>query len=440
MLHVTGGPGWGGRSVDEQRRLRSHGGTLLSLMTRVPIAVSAVPKAVSLAVRSTYLAFVGAGFAFATWASRIPQFRDQLELSSEQLGLLLLAIAFGSLISLPASGSIVHRFGAKRTVQVSSLLLAASLLAVGVGYRIGVVPVAVGLVALGLGNGAWDVAMNVHAATAERLLGRSIMSRFHAGFSIGTVAGALVGVAMVALHISVTVHFAAVAALLAATVPTGVQHFVAEDRAPVTRDPVPKDVAGSRAFARWREPRTLLIGLFVLAFAFTEGTGNDWISVSFIDGHHTADAIGTLGYASFLAAMTAGRWFGAPLLDKYGRVSMLRALTVVAVTGVLLYVFSPLVWLAFIGTVLWGIGASLGFPVGMSAAADDPEAAAGRVSAVASIGYGAFLAGPPLIGFLGEHTSVLHALTTVAAVLALASLIVGSLRPTDDTPVRSVSE
>ena len=130
---------------------------------------------------------------------------------------------------------------------------------------------------------------------------------------------------------------------------------------------------------RWREPRTLLVGLFVLAFAFSEGTGNDWISVALIDGYHAPAVVGTLGFAVFLAAMTAARWVGPGLLDRHGRVPVVRALALVAVIGLILFVFSPNIPLAFLGALLWEAGTSLGFPVGMSAAAADPAAAAGRI-------------------------------------------------------------
>ena len=105
----------------------------------------------------------------------------------------------------------------------------------------------------------------------------------------------------------------------------------------------------------------------------------------------------------------------------------------VGIAGLLLFVFSPSTALAFVGTLLWGVGASLGFPVGMSAGADDPAAAAGRVSVIASIGYCAFLAGPPLIGFLGDRVTVLKALTLVAVLLAVAALVAGALRPLSPT-------
>jgi fucose permease len=176
-----------------------------------------------------------------------------------------------------------------------------------------------------------------------------------------------------------------------------------------------------------------MIGVFVLAFAFTEGAGNDWIGVALIDGYHAPAAVGTLAFALFLAGMTIARWSGTGLLDRYGRVPVVRALAVLAVIGLLIFIFGHVTAIAFAGALLWGCGASLGFPVGMSAASDEPTAAAGRVSVVASIGYCAFLGGPPAIGFLGNRFTVLHALLAVALLLTLSVLLAGSLRPLQDT-------
>jgi fucose permease len=391
------------------------------------------PAQVRAATRATYAAFIGSGFAFASWASRIPQVRNQLHLSPAELGLVLLAIAAGSVVALPLSGPLIARFGSRRTVILTSLLLAAALAVAAVGSHVGVVLLVVGLFLMGVGNGAWDVAMNVQAAVVERLLGRAIMSRFHAGFSLGTVAGAGIGALMIALHVPVTAHLLGVAVLVGAAVPLSVRNFAPDVEDSPAQDSPDQDGApvtsGSSALRAWREPRTLLIGVFVLAFAFAEGAANDWISVASIDGHGTSAVVGTLGYAVFLVAMTAVRWAGPPLLERWGRVPMVRVLALLSVTGLLLFVFGPHPAVAFAGALLWGAGASLGFPVGMSAAADDPTRAAGRVSVVASIGYCAFLGGPPLIGVLGQSVGVLHALTVVAVLLALATAIAGALRP-----------
>jgi MFS family permease len=174
------------------------------------------------------------------------------------------------------------------------------------------------------------------------------------------------------------------------------------------------------AVAAWREPRTLLIGLFVLCAAFTEGTGNDWLGVAVIDGYHSSAVTGTLVFSVFLASMTTARWFGPGVIDRHGRVPVLRSSVALAFVGLVLVVVDANLPLAFLGTVLWGAGAALGFPVGMSAASDEARYAPGRVSVVASIGYTAFLAGPPAIGFLGDHVGVLHALSIAAGLLALA--------------------
>ena len=173
------------------------------------------------ATRATYLVFGAAGFAFASWAARIPQVRDRLDLDSSALGLVLLALAAGSVVSLPLSGSLIERFGSRRVVATMAVVLAAAMVGVALGYLVGVGPVVVALFVFGFANGAWDVGMNVQGAAVERGLGRSIMSRFHAGWSLGTVGGALVGAAMVALGVCVTAHLIGAAIAVALAVPIG---------------------------------------------------------------------------------------------------------------------------------------------------------------------------------------------------------------------------
>jgi predicted MFS family arabinose efflux permease len=401
-----------------------------------------IDASVRSAVLATYAVFIASGLAFASWASRIPQVRDRLHLDPSELGLVLLAMAAGSVIALPLSGVIIGDFGSRWTVRTTALLVAVAMAVISLGYLLGVVPVVIGLFLFGLGLGTWDVGMNVQGASAERRLGRAIMPRFHAGFSIGTVVGALIGAAMVALHVPVTAHLLGVAVVVGVGVPLAVRGFLPDDVEPdKAGDDAKPDArnSGRKALHAWREPRTLLIGLFVLAFAFAEGVGNDWISIALIDGYGTSATVGTLGFATFLAAMTAGRWFGPRSLDRFGRVIVIRVLTVICLVGLLLFVFGSYVIVAFAGAMLWGVGLALGFPVGMSAGADEPAMAAPRVSVIASIGYCAFLAGPPLIGFLGDHFTVLRAVVAVAALLAVAIMITGAIRPptgTSDSPTR----
>ena len=408
-------------------------------------AVLPTPADLRRVTAATYLVFIGSGFAFASWASRIPQLRDRLELQPAELGLLLLAVAAGSLIAFPLAGSVVGRWGSRRTVAGMAMLMAVALVVVAFGYESGVVPVAAGLFLLGFANGAWDVAMNVHGARVEGHAGRSIMPRFHAGFSVGTVAGAAVGTAVVALGVPVAAHLVTVALTVAVVVPRAAGRFLPDQ--PSAPDPTDTTrttgtsgtsddprAAPWTTWKAWTEWRTLRVGVFVLAFAFAEGTANNWIGVALIDGHDVSPAVGTLAFAVFLAAMTTGRWVGPVLLDRYGRVPVVRCLALLAVVGLALFVLGPSTPVAFLGAVLWGAGVSLGFPVGMSAGADDPQRAAARVSVIASIGYCSFLAGPPLIGFLGQEFGVLRALTIVALLLAVAALLAGAVAPPGQTP------
>jgi predicted MFS family arabinose efflux permease len=230
---------------------------------------------------------------------------------------------------------------------------------------------------------------------------------------------------MVVLGVPVTAHLLAVTVVVAVVVPVAARRFL-----PGTRAPAPGGrSARRRQLASWTEPRTLLIGLFVLCMALTEGTGNDWLSLAVIDGYHSAVVVGTLTFAVFLAAMTAGRWWGPRLIDRYGRVLVLRVCAVTALAGLLLIEFGEVLPVAMAGALLLGLGTSLGFPVGLSSAADDPAHAATRVSTTASLGYVAFLAGPPVVGFLGDHVGVLHSLWVAAAVLAAAFLLAGATAP-----------
>ena len=384
-------------------------------------------RALRRAVGGVFLVFIGSGFSFANWAARIPQIRAELELTPASLGLLLLGIAVGALLALPSAGLVVHALGAARTIVVMSLLAAAGLALAAVGLKVGVAPVLVGLVLFGFGSGAWDVAQNVEGAAVEQQLERSIMSRFHAAFSIGTVLGAVLGASMNALHVSVTVNLLIVAALMAVVMPAATRTFL-----PARGDEHAEANSDRHPLQAWTEPRTLLIGLFVLAMAFAEGTANDWIGVAAIDGYGATAAIASLAYGVFLASMTLGRWYGTRVLDRFGRVLVLRTSAAVALVGLLVVILGPNLATAMVGIVLWGLGTALGFPTGMSAAADQEQFAAGRVSVVATVGYVAFLAGPPLVGLLGNHVGVVKALTVTAGMLCVGLLVAGATRPLAD--------
>lgn len=368
------------------------------------------------------LAFALNGLALSSWLSRVPAVRDELALSTAQVGLLLLCLSLGAVLAIPLSGALVTRLGPARAVLAGSLVVGVSLAGLALALVVGSAPLAgVFLFTFGTGSSPWDVAMNVEGADVERRVGQPIMPRFHAGFSLGTVAGAGLGASSAALRIPVSAQLGVTAVLVVAVMAAEVRRFL-----PV--HPPAEDTGRVRARDAWRDRRTILVGLFVLAFALTEGVANDWLALALVDGHGASQSLGAVGFGVFVAAMTVGRLTGGWLLARYGRVPTLRAAAVVALAGLLLVVFGEQPLLVLIGAALWGVGASLGFPVGMSAAADDPARAASRVAVVASVGYTAFLAGPPLIGVAAQANGILRALLLVVVALMVAFVLAGSTR------------
>ena len=388
----------------------------------MPVQSRATRPTVLRARNAVAAVFAFNGFAMASWTARIPEARDALGIAPGQLGGLLLGISLGSLAAMPLAGALVRRFGATSTVSGAAVVNAFGLAGAGIAAAAGQYWLTgLGLVVFGLGIGVWDVAMNVEGAAVEHGLGRTIMPRFHAMFSFGTVVGAMVGAGAAAVGVPLWVHLIIAAIFAAASAASAAPGFLPAHS---------EQQSGSRPSMRaWIEPRTLVIGLMVLALALTEGTANDWLAVALVDGYDAPAWLGAVGFAVFLSAMTAGRTLGTGLLDRFGRQPVIWATMATALVGVLLVVFAPWLPLAVLGAAIWGLGASLGFPVGMSAAADDPERAAARVSVVSTIGYTAFLAGPPLLGYLGDHFGTLHSLLVVAVLLVPSAMAVPAAEP-----------
>ena len=395
-----------------------------------------VSPAVRNARNAVYIVFISFGFASASWAAQIPQVRSALHVSPGVLGLILLCSAIGPAVAIPLTGLAIHRFGEARVVAASGVITAAGLVIVALGYSRGIAPTAAGLFIYGVGGGSGDVAMNVQGTVVERALGRAILPKFHAGWSVGTVAGDGAGTIMVAWHVPVTADLLGVAVVAGLAIVVATRSFMtlAPESAPEA-SPGAVPAAVRSPLAAWTERRTLLIGLFVLCMTVIEGIGNNWLSLGVISGYHAAAVLGTATLAVFLAAMTAGRWFGPRVIDRHGRVRVLQAGAAIGLAGLLLVGFGGVLAAAVLGAALMGLGISLGFPVGMSAAADDPRYAAGRVSTASSLGYAAFLAGPPVIGALADQVGILHALA-LAAILLVAALFLSR----STAPIRATAE
>ncbi|HEX4443627.1 MAG TPA: MFS transporter [Galbitalea sp.] len=386
----------------------------------------AVPSEVRAWRNAVFVVFAACGVSAASMAARIPTISLALGLNTAQVGLLLFGIAVGSIAGLLAAGHVVSHFGSKRTIVVVYTLASVGLVlaAFGIGVAHSFVLSFVGLIVFGLAIATCDVAMNLSGAANERALGRSIMPVYHAFFSIGTIIGAALGTLAEALHLPLQWHITILEIVLVAAVLIAAPFLLPEaaDRARADGTVNPPSTWRSR-LAIWKEPATILIGLIVLGAAFTEGSANDWLSYAMVHGHGTTRATGALVYSIFVTAMTIGRLSGVRFLDRWGRVPVLRSAAILAGVGLILFIFVPVYWVEIVGVILWGLGASLGFPVGMSAAADDPQRAAARVSAVATIGYCAFLVGPPVLGFLGNQFGILHGLLLVLVLAALGGIV-----------------
>ncbi|MFF8092966.1 MFS transporter [Streptomyces sp. NPDC016675] len=368
-----------------------------------------------------FLFFFLPGIAMSSWITRTPDIRDQLEVSTAQMGLVLFGLSVGSMSGLLCSGRLVSRFGTRPVIGFGALLIPVSMLVIGAGATVPSPPlVAVGLCVFGIGMGAGEVALNVDGADVERTAGKAVLPLLHGGFSLGTVVGGLLG--MAATAVAFPVHWHLVAAALVATavlpyalagVPSGVGRRGARQTPDAERGSAPL----------WRDRRLLLIGAIILAMALAEGAANDWLPLLMVDGHGLDATVGSLVYVGFAAAMTVGRFSGEFFLERFGRGTVMRASAVSGALGLVLVIFSDNVVVASAAVLFWGLGASLGFPVAMSAAGDSGPDPTARVSLVATIGYTAFLVGPPGLGFLGDHYGLRPAMTLVLAFVVVAAFL-----------------
>jgi MFS family permease len=377
-----------------------------------------------------FVIFALSGISIASWVARLPAVRDQLGIDTAQVGLLIFAMSAGSVLGLIAAPPVMLRIGARAGMVAVLCLVALGLVGIGVGTGIGAIGlVAASLALFGFGNGAVDVMMNVEGAAAERAIGKTLMPLMHAFFSFGTVAGAGIGAIASALSIDVAVHLSVMAALIVGAafvairfVPQGAEATETAPAADAPKPPFRERLA--QAFSVWRDLRLLAIGVIMLGMAFAEGSANDWLAIAVVDGYDQSNTTGAIAFGVFTVSMTLGRIAGGPVLDRFGRVPVLRVSAALGVLGLVAFIFAPVPWVAFVGAAFWALGCSLGFPVGMSAAADtdDPKLSAARVSAVAIIGYVAFLVGPPVIGLLGHEFGILNALLVVLVLVVLAGL------------------
>ncbi|MEV4350552.1 MFS transporter [Actinoplanes sp. NPDC049596] len=366
------------------------------------------------------------GLGISSWVTRTPDIRDLLGATTGEMGLVLFGLSAGSMAGILGSGALVRRFGTRPIVTIGVLATTLSTPIIGLGAATAQsAVVAAGLGLFGLGMGGGEVAMNIEGADVERVIGRPVLPTMHGFFSFGTVVGAIAGMILTAVAFPASWHLLAIGALSVPVALTAVRHLPSGLG---LASPAEPGTAPARGV--WRDPVLLLIGVIVLAMALAEGAANDWLPLLMVDGHGFDPALGSAVYVVFSAAMTIGRFTGDRFLDRFGRAPVLAASALIGGAGIALVVLIDNQIVAGAAVLLWGLGAALGFPVALSAAGDSGANAAARVSLVATVGYVAFLVGPPALGFLGDHYGLRNAMIPVLVLLALAAVMATILNRT----------
>lgn len=378
--------------------------------------------------------FLTLGLGLSSWVTRTPAIRDAVEASTAEMGLVLFGLSGGSMIGLLLSGPFVSRLGARRVVVGSVSILALGMPLVGIGSAVGsAIVVALGLAIFGFGVGGADIALNVDGADVERRTRRSFLPYMHGFFSVGTVLGAISGIVFTATEFPVFWHMMIIGAAAIAALGFAIR----------TLPPATGKIERTRGAKRenaprlWRDSRLLMIGLIVLAMALVEGTAHDWLPLILVDGHGFTAAASSAIYALFTTGMAVGRFVGGPIVERIGRVAVLAASAVAAAAGLLAVAFIDHQASVIVAVFFWGLGASLGFPVAISAAGDAEEGATARVSLVATLGYIAFLVGPPILGVLGDAITLRLAILLPTLLALLTLPLIRATRPTTPT-VRTV--
>ncbi|MFF9287304.1 MFS transporter [Streptomyces griseosporeus] len=367
------------------------------------------------------------GFVFSGWVVRIPAIKQQTGASASALGLALLGVSAGAVVTMTLTGRLCRRYGSHRVTVVCAVLLSLSVALPPLTHS----AAALGAVLLlfGAAYGSINVAFNSAAVALVAALRRPVMPSFHAAFSLGGMAGAGLG-GLVAGSLSPTVHLLALTALgLLVTLVTGPVLLRHHPPAPPDDDPAPD--APDRAAGTHRvDSRTrglvVTFGLIALGTAYGEGALADWSALHLEQDLGAAPGVAAAGYTCFALAMAVGRLSGTRLLERLGRTRTLVWGGTIAAAGMLVASLVPSVWAALLGFVITGLGLANLFPVAVERAGS--LAGPGGVALASTLGYGGMLLGPPAIGFMADWFSLPVALTSVAVLAATAAAVAFTTR------------
>ena len=363
--------------------------------------------------RAVGVTFFVNGTVFGTFASRLPWIADRLHLSSGTLGLVGLSTSIGALATMPFAAQFVHRYGPKATTRVLIVASSGALVLPAVAPDLLVLTAM--MLIFGALTGINDNAMNAQAVEAEQRIGKSIMSGLHGMWSLGVLAGALIGSLSARAHLDPVIQFAVVAVASAAA--GGVAGVWFAGQAPV-------GAAAEIDVPRFAWPRgtILLIGLVGFASIFVEFAANDWSAVFMHWDLHSSQAAAAIATGAFAGSMATGRLCGDAAVRRFGPVLSVRACGVLGTAGCVLVATSPAAVTALIGFILIGLGVSVVVPLVFAAAGRSGPSPAIGVAGVATVSYGAGMAAPSVMGGVADISS----LRIAFAVAALFTIGIGA--------------
>ena len=351
------------------------------------------------------------GLALANWIARIPDVKQQLALSDQRLGLVLLCVAAGALVAQPMVGWLIGRVGSRRMTTV--MLIGFCLSIVLPGMAADMLLLMGALFIFGACNGGLDVAMNAQAALVEQRYARPIMTSFHGLWSIGGLVGASIGGLIATQGVSVRAHLFGVAIVAVIIAVLATRWLVVDD-----------DVRHEAGPSFALPPRALvLLGLIAFGVLFCEGAIADWSAVYLRESLHSSPAIAATGFAVFSLLMAAGRLTGDALALRVGPALVVRGGGALVALGIGVAIVSDVPLIAIVGFGMIGAGLACSFPLILSAAARTPRVAANTaIAAMATVGYTGFLIGPPLIGTVAEAVTLRGALGLLGVVGVLVAV------------------
>ncbi len=367
--------------------------------------------------------FIMQGTIFSTWANRIADIRTALNLTEADLGLILLGLPFGQLITMPISGYLVSKFSSKRCIYFGSVMYPSCLLLIAAAT--GFWSLLAALVCFGVSANINNIAINTQAVGVEKLYGRSIMGTFHGTWSLSCFVGGLFAMLLMHLGVGTLTHFYITIATSLIILITVSPFLMPKDPDKVQSE---EDKSKTRGFFS-PTPFILMLGATAFGSMSCEGTMFDWSVIYFRDIVKVPIEFSNIGYIAFMSMMATGRFMADFFINRFGAIRVLQFSGITITCGMLLAVIFPYVSTSIIGFLLVGIGVSSVIPICYSSAAKSKRIPMGiAIATVSSIGFLGFLLGPPVIGFIAHASSLRVSFATMAFVGLLVTIIAPFLR------------